>query len=178
MELAGHLEQAMKAEKETQPPNTGNSYSFVLDIGANPSYLMPSISLKHKLTPKKHVINRNGSFTTNKQATVLMKKKEKTIRTKAFIHKNLPFNLLSVSPIIDKLGALLLDNQGAASLPSHVYKLFKPTLNYFGRRINKVYQVPLSKGAICLQAGAKSPTDAISDTSHRESQTEKVAEPP
>lgn len=55
---------------------------------------------------------------------------------------------------------IVLDSTGAALIPNNAYDNVRSELIYFGRRINKLYNVPINNGAICL--GAKPNFDKMS----------------
>lgn len=126
---------------------------------------MPSFPAKDKLITKRKVLTPKGLLTATKEETVTMKTKKKVIRTNTPVYENLSCNFLSVFPMIEKLGALLLDNQWPDLISSRLYERLKPTLHYFGKRFNKLYHIPVLDVELCLKAEAESPVDSISNTS-------------
>lgn len=62
------------------------------------------------------------------------------------------YKMLSIKPIVERLGALLFDKNGAALIPKRYYNRMRTKLGYFGHRKNKLYHVQDSKGAIFLGA--------------------------
>lgn len=130
----------------------GKTTTITLDCGANPSFIRTGTQIPTKLTRITQVNTPKGPFQTNKVATLTLKTKIKTANSKALVHDKLHQNLLSTTPIVENLGAVVLDTKGAALIPSKVYDNIKRELNYFGNRRNKLYQVPMTNGEICLGA--------------------------
>lgn len=93
---------------------------MVLDTGATPSYLKTVTKIPTKLTNPMQVATPSRAFTTNKKANILIRTGRRTIRAKALFQDKLPTNLLSVTPIVERLGALILDQKGAALLSKKV----------------------------------------------------------
>lgn len=88
---------------------------------------------------------------------ITLKTNEKKIQNKALVHDKLRRNLLSLTPIVRHIGAVILDRKGAVILPGRVHQLLTPSLRYFAIRQKGLYEVHKRRGAICMGA-QKSPT--------------------
>lgn len=154
MQLAERMESAMNTNEDDSgdSESTGKSETLVLDNGANPSYIKTGMTVPTKLKSPTQVTTPNGKFQTNKAARITLKAPKQVIKARALVHNALPANLLSVTSIVERLGALLLDEKGAALLSKKTYKRIQKDLTYFGRRSNKVYHVPAKNGTIDLGA--------------------------
>lgn len=151
------MEHAMVVnETET---DEGNGKTITLDCGANTSFITKGVKILTKLTQTTQVQTANGPFKTSTRATLKLKTKDKTVNSPLLVHDNLPQNLLSTTPTVENLGAIVLDTKGARLLPDKTYNHIKNELYYFGRRRNKLYKVPINFGAICL--GAQKETGRI-----------------
>lgn len=71
------------------------------------------------------------------------------------------YNLLIITPIVEKLGALMFDKKGTVLPPRKQYKRIHPALTYFSNRKNKRYHVESTEGSICL--GANTQDDTVSN---------------
>lgn len=140
--------------------HSGKYPTLILDSGANLSLLKPGLPVATHLTPATQVATLNGKFHTNRTANIQIRAPKQTINVKALVHERLPVNLLSVTPLVEKLGALILDKRGAAMLSTKQYRQLQPKLKYFGKRHNKPYHLPFQKGAMCL--GAQEVDDNVS----------------
>lgn len=69
--------------------------------------------------------------------------------------------MLSVTPIIDKMGEILLNKQEAALALEHTQMAIKKKLEYFETRNIKFYHVPMVK--MCLGATEHAVMDAVAD---------------
>lgn len=92
-----------------------------------------------KRTSDRAVQTTNGPFHTKKKAIIPLKKGKTLITSEALIHKNLPANLLSAKPIIDKVIAILLDQSGAALLPTEKYDNINPKLKKTSHSTRTIY---------------------------------------
>lgn len=121
----------------------GKLTNFILDSGSNTSFILPDVRISQRLTNNRPVTTQNGAFRTKMAARVSLKTNKTRKQAEVLVHPGLPHNLLSVTPIVEELGALLLDKRGAALLKRSEYDKVKRTLQYFAIRRNKLYNVPL-----------------------------------
>lgn len=68
------------------------------------------------------------------------------------MHAKLPHNLLTLTPIVTQIGAILLDKTEAAIIPDKLYAELIRQVKYFALSKKGLYEVPENKGAICLGA--------------------------
>lgn len=156
IQLADRMESAMNATEDGSD-DTGKENTLVLDTGANPSYIKTGMPIPTKLTIVIQVTTPNGKFRTNREARITVKTPSKEIKAKSLVHNKLPANLLSVTTILERLGVLLLANEGAALLLRKAYRSIKNELEYFWKRYNKLYHVPVANGLIRLGRRTKPP---------------------
>lgn len=79
-------------------------------------------TLTTKTTQPRNVQTAQGRFQTRITALIPLKTRNRTIKAEALVHKGLSANLLSVAPIVDGLGAIMFDDEGAALLEDKEYK--------------------------------------------------------
>lgn len=53
----------------------------------------------------------NGNMRTNRASKLALKASLRALKAKAFVHENLPANLLSFTPIVELLGPYYLKNE-------------------------------------------------------------------
>lgn len=71
------------------------------------------------LQKQRTVQTQSGTLLVTKVTIIPIKTTRKTMMVEALINEKLPIDLLRVTPIITKLGAILLDKVGAAVIPQH-----------------------------------------------------------
>lgn len=147
----------MSAQEE-EDEGTGKKETMLLDTGENPSYINNWTKIPTIQTRETQITTPNDKMRTNRAANLNLKTPYKKLKFKEMVHDRLPNNLLSVTPIVERLGALLLDKEGAALLTRKAYKNIQHELAYFrvGRRHNKIYQVPIDNGNVKLGTKTKS----------------------
>lgn len=84
--------------------DSGKFSTMILDTGANPSLIKPGLPVHIKLTHPIQVKTPSGSFSTSKTTNLRVMQGHRTIKADALVHEKLPVSLLSVTPIIERLG--------------------------------------------------------------------------
>lgn len=143
---------AMTTQAHNYDDNQGKSHTFILDSGAIPSYVRRTEGFTPNPTQKTCVRTASGVLTTNKAVDIPLKTKTRMVRTPALVHNRLPHNLLSLKPIVDDLGAVLMDKKGAALVTDSQLKQLDHAIQYFAKRHKGLYKLKLKNGAICLGA--------------------------
>lgn len=112
-----------KGNKETTGP--GKNREFILDTAANPSFIQSEIGTKAHTTNPRTLQITNGQFRSDLLTTVTVQAQNKTTKANAIVRKRLQANLLTNTPIVYNLGALLFDKSGAAQLTPSIYHTIK-----------------------------------------------------
>lgn len=145
--------QAMQTEmEEDQKHGEQGKYTMILDTAANPSYISDQVQVPTKLTNTRTIQTPNGQFLSNRAVMITLKKKTKPKKAEAIVHRHLPKNLLSTTPIVKDIGPIILADKGAAVLTGDVYNKVKHKLDCFANRRNNLYEVQLNDSTICLSA--------------------------
>lgn len=131
---------------------TGKSISFILDTGANSPFIQEHNGPRRRLTKERRVQNPNGTFRSRKAVLGPMKTQNKGVKAEMLIHGKLPTNVLIVTKIISKLGAVMLDKHVAALIMPAMHTKIRHIIHYFATRNKKVYYVNMQNKAICLVA--------------------------
>lgn len=126
--------------------NDSNYQSFILDSGAKPSFVRSNVGSPQKVTRPRQVTTPNGSFQSKRVTTIMLKTPAKKIRSEALVHDKFPRNLLSLTPILKHVGAVILNRTGAAFIPHKIHTELKPKLKYFAVRRNGLYQIETKSG--------------------------------
>lgn len=92
--------------------------NFVLYKAANQSFIRSADGMACKLTSNHTVQTPNGASRINKKTILPLKKWSWTIISEAVIYKDLEANFLSTKQIIEKMGEIIFDKQGAELLPN------------------------------------------------------------
>lgn len=107
----------------------GKTINFVLGTPSNPSFIKSAEGMAYKPTSYRTVQTPNGALWTNRTAMLPLKTGNKVIGSQPLIYKRLPTNVLSAMPIINKMGAIIFDEEGVALLPKERYKKNTTNIN-------------------------------------------------
>lgn len=106
------MEQALSAN--TEDDETGQYNNLTLNTGVKPSYVSHATTATTELTPPTQIRTLSETFRATKTTKLRIQTPTKTVTTKALVHENLPQNLRRLTPIVEKLRALLLDKDKLA----------------------------------------------------------------
>lgn len=144
-------EQSARVLSAQAKPETDSKYrSFILDSGANSSFVRTEYGPNTKRIKPWQVVTLNGTFWAQRATTITLDTRKKKIPIDDLVHTELPTNLLSLSQIVTRVGAILLDTTGAVIIRHNILNDLKGQVTYFVRRQNDLYHVPHVNGAICL----------------------------
>lgn len=164
-EMKQQLERAMNAQAQD---DSGSKYStFILDSGANPLFVHTKSGLPTYPAKTRQVATPNGHFRTKEATMITLRTPRQKIRSEALVFERLPRNLLSLTPIVQYIGAVMFDRTGAALIPDKEYDRLKSHVRYFARLRKGLYEVPNRAGAVCLGAQALDTVEARSANVHK-----------
>lgn len=132
--------EAAKNAHEKNDEQSGKYPTLILDSGVNPSFVKPRLPVATHLTQTTQVATPNWKFHTNRTENIQIRAPKQTIKMKSLVRQRLTVNLLSVTPLVEKLEALIRDKRGAALLSTNTkqYRQLQPKFKYFGKHQNKL----------------------------------------
>lgn len=95
---------------------------MILSTAANPSFINLNNNTPTRLTRGRSIQKHKGKFRSNTEATIMLKKGNRATKVDALVHKQLPMNLLSTTPIVQKIGPIIMEKNGAAIVNDDVIK--------------------------------------------------------
>lgn len=130
-DLQTQVAQEMNVNTGKKEQDQGKSIRFILDTGSNHSFIEEYNCLRKTISQERRVQTANGTFRSRKAVIVPMKTQKKRVTAEALIQDKLPRNILSVIPIINKLGAVMLDKYGAELIQPENNTKMRDKIHYF-----------------------------------------------
>lgn len=158
--------------------NDQNSkYSSVLDTAAISFFVRTSTEQDTNTIKGCPVRTASGMFLTRKATTIPIRTKHQSVKAESLIHNEIPHNLLSTTPIITKVGLIVLDLKVAALLQKKWHECIQTKLNYFVTINKHMYIVETKQGAICMGAAADEVSQHDSQNEQQHEQQKQKAKP-